>query len=312
MTMKIVFMGTPDFAVPALEGLIEEFGVCAVYTQPDRPKGRGKKLSMSAVKEVALKNNIPVIQPERLRKDQEALDELKKINPDFIIVVAYGQLLPKEVIDLPKYGCINLHASLLPKYRGAAPVNWAIIKGEEKSGNTTMFMDEGLDTGDMLLKSEIEITPNMTAGELHDKLMADGKEMLINTIKGILSESIERTKQPGDCPFYASMLDKEMAAIDWSKSAQEIHNLVRGMNPWPVAHSKYGKDVMKVYETEVLEKSFADAPGTILQVTGEGIIVACGEGSLLVKKIQFPGGKPLYVSEYVKGNAIEKGIILGA
>lgn len=181
--MKIVFMGTPEFAVPSLQAIIDNFEVEAVFTQPDKPKGRGKKISMSPVKELALKHNIKVYQPERLKKEPQIIEELRSIKPDFIIVVAYGQILPKEVIDIPKYACINLHASLLPKYRGAAPINWAIIKGEKKSGNTTMLMDVGLDTGDMLLKQEVTITEDMTAGELHDILMKDGAKLLVETIK---------------------------------------------------------------------------------------------------------------------------------
>ena len=185
--MKIVFMGTPDFAVPSLERLIKEYGVKAVFTQPDKPKGRGKKMAFSPVKEVAVKNNIEVFQPIKLKEDREAIEYLKTLEPDFIIVVAYGQILTKEVLDIPKYGCINLHASLLPMYRGAAPLNWVVVNGEKKSGNTTMLMDVGLDTGDMLLKDEVEITEDMTAGELHDKLMISGADLLVNTIEGMVN-----------------------------------------------------------------------------------------------------------------------------
>ncbi len=249
--MKIVFMGTPDFAVPSLKSLINEFGVEAVFTQPDRPKGRGKKLGMSPVKEVALENNIPVYQPLRLKNEPETIEELKNMEPDFIIVVAFGQLLPKEVLDIPKYGCINLHASLLPKYRGAAPLNWSIIKGEKVTGNTTMLMDVGLDTGDMLLKDEVEITDNMTAGELHDILMERGGELLVRTIKGILNNEITPEKQSDEGTCYASMLNKEIAKIDWSLSAQDIHNLVRGLNPWPVALTSYDDITMKFMKLEL-------------------------------------------------------------
>lgn len=309
--MDIVFMGTPDFAVSSLKGLINEFGVKAVFTQPDKPKGRGKKMAMSPVKEVAIENNIPVFQPEKLKNDVEMLKKLKDMKPDFIIVVAYGQILTQEVLDIPKYGCINLHASLLPRYRGAAPINWAIINGEKESGNTTMFMDVGLDTGDMLLKSHVEITEDMTAGQLHDILMEDGSELLIRTIKSLLEGTITREKQ-GETPTeYAKMLSKDIAKIDWNKTNINIKNLIRGLNPWPIAHTQYNGQSMKVYEAKVLSDSSNREPGYILDVTKEGIKVACREGALLLQMIQFPGGKPMYVSEYIKGHELEKGIILG-
>ncbi len=236
--MKIVFMGTPDFAVPSLEALIEKYGVEAVFTQPDRPKGRGKKMAFSAVKEVAVKHDIKVFQPEKLKDDREAIEYLKELNPDFIIVVAFGQILTKEVLDIPRFGCINLHASLLPMYRGAAPLNWVIINGEKKSGNTTMLMDVGLDTGDMLLKDEVEITENMTAGELHDILMVRGGNLLIETIEGIVNGSLKGIKQEGET-CYAKMLSKNTGKISWNNSALDIHNLIRGLNPWPIAHTTY-------------------------------------------------------------------------
>lgn len=304
--MKIVFMGTPEFAVPSLEKLIETYGVEAVFTQPDRPKGRGKKLAFSAVKEVALKHNIKVFQPEKLKNDLEAKKYLKDLEPDFIIVVAFGQILTKEVLDIPKYGCINLHASLLPMYRGAAPLNWVIINGEKKSGNTTMLMDVGLDTGDMLLKDEIEINQNMTTGELHDKLMISGANLLIKTIEGMIKDEIVPQKQEGDS-CYAKMLNKEIAKIEWNKPASDIHNLVRGLNPWPIAYTIYNNQNMKVYESCVIEEISHKEPGTILSVDKKGIKIACGDKTLLVKKIQFPNGKPLSVEEYINGKSLEIG-----
>lgn len=309
--MNIVFMGTPDFAVPSLESLIREFNVKAVFTQPDRPKGRGKKLAMSPVKDVAIENNIPVYQPERLKNDSESLQLLKDMKPDFIIVVAYGQILTKEVLDIPKFGCINLHGSLLPKYRGAAPVNWAIIDGEKESGNTTMFMDVGLDTGDMLLKSRVEITDDMTAGELHDILMEDGAELLVNTIKGLSNGSVQREKQGETSTDYAKMLDKDVAKIHWNLSAVKIKDFIRGLNPWPIAHTQIEGQSMKVYEAKVLEESFTHESGYIIDVSKDGIKVSCGEGVLLLKTVQFPGGKPMAVSEYIKGHEIKKGLVLG-
>ena len=304
--MKIVFMGTPDFAVPSLEALIEKYGVEAVFTQPDRPKGRGKKMAFSAIKEVAVKHDIKVFQPEKLKDDREAIEYLKEMKPDFIIVVAFGQILTKEVLDIPKYGCINLHASLLPMYRGAAPLNWVVINGEKKSGNTTMLMDVGLDTGDMLLKDEVEITENMTAGELHDILMVRGGNLLIETIEGLANGTVKGIKQEGET-CYAKMLSKETGKISWDKSAKEIHNLIRGLNPWPIAHTTYKDENMKIYESEVLSEDSNKEPGTILSANKSGMRVSCKEGVLLVKKVQFPNGKPLTIEQYINGKDIEVG-----
>lgn len=307
--MKIVFMGTPEFAVPSLRKLVEVHNVECVLTQPDKPKGRGKKMAYSQVKEEALKHNITVYQPIKLKDDREIIEILKELNPDFIIVVAFGQMLTREVLDIPKYGCINLHASLLPMYRGAAPLNWAIINGEKVSGNTTMLMDVGLDTGDMLLKDEVAITENMTCGELHDILSTRGADLLLRTIDGIVNKTIIPEKQKEET-FYAKMLDKKLAHISWNKTAQEIHNLVRGLNPWPIAYSNYSGDRMKIYETEVLYESSNKEPGRILNVDKNGIKVACKEGCLLIKKVQFPNGKPLTIEQYINGHEIEKDIIL--
>ncbi len=304
--MRIVFMGTPDFAVPSLKRLIEEHEVLAVFTQPDRPKGRGKKLAFSPVKEVAVENNIKVMQPEKLKTDREAVEYLKELKPDFIIVVAFGQILTKEVLDIPKYGCINLHASLLPMYRGAAPLNWVVVNGEKKSGNTTMLMDVGLDTGDMLLKDEVEIDENMTAGELHDILMVRGADLLSRTIEGMVNKTITPIKQEGET-CYAKMLNKEIAKIDWSKSAEEIHNLIRGLNPWPIAHTKYNEGTMKIYASTVLNEESSKEPGTILSADKSGMKVSCGKGVLNVIKVQFPNGKPLTVEQYINGNSVEIG-----
>ena len=308
--MNIVFMGTPEFAVPSLEAMISNYNVVGVFTQPDRPKGRGKKLAFSAVKEVAVKHNIDVYQPEKLRNEREYIDKLKELSPDFIIVVAYGQILPKEVLDIPKYACINLHGSLLPKYRGAAPLNWAVIDGEKVSGNTTMIMDVGLDEGDMLLKQEVEITENMTAGQLHDILMVEGGKLLVETIDKFVKGEIVPEKQDGSLSNYASMLSKETGKINWNKTAVEIHNLVRGVNPWPIATTMYGDKVVKIYETTPLEENCNDAPGTILKADNDGLRVATGDKVLLIKKIQFPNKKPLEVKEYLKGNSIEEKVVL--
>lgn len=308
--MNIIFMGTPDFAVPSLKALIEKYGVEAVFTQPDKPKGRGKKLGISAVKKIALEYNIPVFQPVKIKKEPETIDRIREMNPDFIIVVAFGQILPKDVLNIPKYGCINLHASLLPKYRGAAPINWAIINGEKKSGNTTMLMDTGLDTGDMLLKDEVEISEEATFGELHDILMERGSKLLIDTIEGIINGTVKREKQNETNTCYASMLNKEMAKIDWNRSSEEIYNLIRGLNPYPVAYTSYSNDSMKIYKSKILDEKSNLDPGIIINVTKDGIKVSTGNGCLLVDTIQFPGGKPMKVEEYIKGHTIEEGLKL--
>ena len=308
--MKIVFMGTPDFAVPSLKELINKYGVEAVFTQPDRPKGRGKKLAFSPVKEEALKHDIKVYQPEKLKNEKEMIEMLKEMNPDFIIVVAFGQILTKEVLEIPKYGCINLHGSILPMYRGAAPINWAIMNGEKVSGNTTMLMDVGLDTGDMLLKDEVEITDNMTAGELYDILKERGGKLLVDTIEGLVNNTITPEKQ-SDETFYAKMLNKEMAKIDWSKSAKDINNMIRGLNPWPVAHTLYDGSTMKIFESEVINKNSKEENGKIISVSKKGIEVSTGDGILLIKKMQFPNSKPLIVEQYINGHEVNKEFILG-
>jgi methionyl-tRNA formyltransferase len=307
--MNIVFMGTPDFAVPSLKKMVEKYNVAAVLTQPDKPKGRGKKMAYSAVKEEALKHEIPVYQPVKLREDTELINKLNALQPDFIIVVAFGQILPKEVLDIPKFGCINLHGSLLPMYRGAAPIQWAVINGEKISGNTTMLMDIGLDTGDMILKDEVEITDNMTAGELYDILKEKGADLLIQSIEGIANGSLTPEKQ-GNETVYAKPLDKNIGNINWGKSTIEIHNLVRGLNPWPIAYTNYDGEIMKIYETEVLKEETSKEPGTILDVSKKGVKVSCGEGVLIIKKVQFPNGKPLTIEQYINGHNINKGIIL--
>jgi methionyl-tRNA formyltransferase len=307
--MNVVFMGTPDFAVPSLKKLIEKHNVTAVLSQPDKPKGRGKKMAYPPVKEEALKHEIPVYQPIKLKDDRNLINQLKELKPDFIIVVAFGQILTKEVLDIPKYGCINLHASLLPMYRGAAPIQWAVIKGEKVSGNTTMLMDVGLDTGDMILKDEVQITNNMTYGELHDILMIRGADLLIKSMEGIVNGDIALQKQ-SDETFYAKMLDKNIAKIEWNKSSQEIHNLVRGLNPWPIAYTNYEGERMKVYESEALDGECSEEPGTIIDVSKNGLKVACENGILLIKKVQFPNGKPLTIEQYINGHEINKKIIL--
>jgi len=308
--MNIIFMGTPEFSVPTLQKLINEFKVSAVFTQPDRPKGRGKNLAMSAVKQLAVTYNIPVYQPLRLKNNEEMIEKIKNLKPDFIVVVAFGQILPKEVLDIPKYACINLHASLLPKYRGAAPINWCIIDGECKSGNTTMFMDVGLDTGDILLTEEVELSSNITAGELHDILMNSGAQLLVKTINGIVNKKIEPVKQESEFSSYAPKLGKEMAIINWELSNINIHNFIRGLNPWPIAYTHYENIVMKIYKSRVINEQSNKQIGSIIEVSKEGLKVSTGSGVLLIEEIQFPGKKPLKVKDYIIGNMIDEGSIL--
>lgn len=308
--MKVIFMGTPEFSVPALEEIIKNYSVEAVFTQPDRPKGRGKKIAMSAVKEAALKYNIPVFQPERLRNNTEMLEVIKNINPDFIIVIAYGQILPKEILDIPKLGCINVHASLLPRYRGASPINWAIINGEQYTGNTTQFMAEGIDTGDILLQSRIDISPDMNAGDLHDLLMNDGAGLIVKTMRELEKGTIVPKKQQEELSSHVSKLSKELAKIDWSKGCKDIKNLIQGLNPWPIAYTLYNGETMKIFEAEAKCCDIKQKPGIILNVSKNGIEVSAGDGIINMKKIQFPGGKPLIVEEYIKGHKIEEGVDL--
>ena len=307
--MKIVFMGTPDFAVKALESLNEKYDVKAVFTQPDRPKGRGKKLAFSPVKELAVEKGIEVFQPIKLKDEKDMIEKIKSIEPDFMIVVAFGQILTKEILDIPKYGCINLHGSLLPMYRGAAPIQWAIIRGEKVSGNTTMLMNEGLDTGDILLKDEVEISEEMTSGQLFDILKDRGSKLLIDTIEGVAKNEIIPKKQP-DETFYAKMLNKDIAKINWNDSAKNINNLIRGLNPWPIAFTEYNGNKMKIYSAKPLEEVYNKEPGSIISADKEGLKIACLDSSLLVEVIQFPNGKPLKVEQYINGHKFEEDVKL--
>ena len=307
--MRILFMGTPDIAAGCLQKLIDDkFEIIGVVTQPDKPQNRGKKLGMPPVKELALKYDLPVYQPLKAR-DEEFVKTLQELNPDVIVVVAFGQILPKSILDIPKLGCVNVHVSLLPKYRGAAPINWVIINGEEKTGVTTMYMDEGLDTGDMLLVDKVEIPDNMTSGELFDLLKERGSNLLIETLEGIKNNNIVPIKQEGET-CYAKMLDKNIAVINWSDSAENIHNLIRGLNPWPIAYTDYKGQKMKIYESAVLDNKEYSEYGKIIEVNKEGIKVSTGLGTILIKKVQFPNGKPLTVEQYINGHEIEKNILL--
>lgn len=308
--MKIVFMGTPDFAVPCLEEIIHRnHEVQAVVTQPDRPKGRGKKLTPPPVKEKALQYHLPVFQPERV-KEPGCIEELKKLSPDCIVVVAFGQILPKDILDIPPLGCINVHASLLPKYRGAAPIHWAIINGEEVTGVTTMYMDEGLDTGDMILKKEIFIG-DKTAGELHDEMAQEGAKLLGETLRLIAEHKAPRERQREADSSYAPMMDKNLGNIDWSKSARDIYNLIRGVNPWPGAYTTYKGEKFKIWKSKIVYKDCQERPGKIIKVDRSGILVCTGSHMLNIEEIQFPNSRRMTVDAYLRGHVLEENTILG-
>ena len=308
--MKIIFMGTPEFAVPCLDKLIDEgHEIIAVFTQPDKPKGRGKKLLPSPVKEKALAYGIPVFQPNNIKK-LEVINQIESLFPECIVVVAYGQILPKKILELPPFGCINVHASLLPRYRGAAPINWSIIKGEVITGITTMYMDEGLDTGDMILKKTVTIL-DKTAGQLHDELSLVGAEALIETIALIGENKAPRQKQNEKESSYAPMINKSLGKINWGNPSNEIYNLIRGVNPWPTAYTTYKGTVLKVWEASMTGEECNQQPGQILRVNSQGIFVCTGKDVLLIQELQFPNGRRMAVGEYLKGNTIEANTILG-
>lgn len=311
MTVRIVFMGTPDFAVPSLEALIEEnYNVVGVFTQPDRPKGRGKKLAMPPIKEKALEHNLQVFQPSSL-KDIKTVELIKEMNPDVIVVVAYGQILTKEVLEIPALGCINVHGSLLPKYRGAGPIQWAIIHGEKTTGITTMYMEEGLDTGDMILKEEVSIGENETAGELYHRLALVGGDLLKKTLIQIRQGNAPREKQREELSSYAPMLTKELGEIQWHKTAEEIHNLIRGTIPWPMSYTTYLGKTMKIWKSSVMTDEISHEPGKIVEVLKDKIYVATGKDLLVIEEVQFSGGKRLSVKDFLVGNTIEKNVVLG-
>lgn len=307
--MRILFMGTPEFAEVSLKALVEDKrDVVCVITQPDKPKGRGYEMAMPEVKVYALEKNIPVYQPDTL-KDEAILPLLQKYQPDVIIVVAYGKILPEYVLNFPKYGCINIHGSLLPKYRGAAPIQRAVIDGEKVSGVTSMYMEKGLDTGDMLIKRELPIGRETTAGEYHDALAILGGEVLLETLDALSEGSLTPEKQDDSLSTYASQLSKAEGEINWNNTSDEIYNKVRGLNPWPKAFSFIGGKrfvVDFVYKSEQSGKA-----GEVLSADKDGILVACGEGSVLIKEIKVEGKKKMSVEDYLRGHKIEKGTLLG-
>ena len=306
--MKAVFMGTPDFAVPTLQKMVDMgIEITAVVTQPDKAKGRGKKVIYSPVKECALAHDLPVYQPVRIKKDPEFIQTLRDMAPDVIVVVAFGQILPKEVLDIPSLGCVNVHASLLPKFRGAAPIQWAIIDGEKVTGVTTMLMDVGLDTGDMLLKTEVSVDAKETGGSLHDKLAAGG-ELLERTLIGLEAGTIVPEKQDdSQAGEYARMLDKELGHIDFNQPAVVIERLIRGLNPWPSAYTYIDGKTLKIWEAEVLDRNYGCEYGEVAEVTRNSLIIQTGIGALSVKSVQLEGKKRMDISAFLNGYTIEKG-----
>ncbi|SDG69069.1 methionyl-tRNA formyltransferase [Aneurinibacillus thermoaerophilus] len=302
--MRIVFMGTPDFAVPCLQKLAEEkYNIVAVVTQPDRPKGRKKQLTPPPVKEAALKLGIPVLQPEKLKRN--GTEDILAYEPDLIVTAAFGQILPKEIIEYPKYGCINVHASLLPAYRGGAPIHKAIIDGQQETGVTIMYMVEKLDAGDILSQVRVTIEESDNVGTMHDKLSKAGARLLVETIPKLISGEIQPVPQDEARVTYAWNIQRKDERLDWTKSARQLFNQVRGLNPWPVAYTEVDGQVMKVWEAYVLQEDGkgAEEPGTILSVAPEGIDVQTGEGVLRLTRIQPAGKKAMAVADYVRGSA---------
>ena len=310
--MRIVFMGTPDFSVPALKALVEAgHEVAAVVTQPDRPRGRGKELQMTPVKVQALAYGIPVYQPEKV-KDPAFVEILRNLQPEVIVVIAFGQILSRDILDLPPYGCINIHASLLPKYRGAAPIQWAVIDGEKETGVTTMMMDVGLDTGDMLEKTVIPLDPKETGGSLFDKLSQAGGPLILSTLEKLKAGTAVRTPQTDEDSTYAKMLTKSLGQIDWSMEAAAIERLIRGLNPWPSAYTFVHGKTLKIWDADVLkESSDGAAPGQIIRTDPHSLIVAAGEALLSSRELQLEGKKRMDVETFLRGYTIEKGEILG-
>ncbi|SFK96940.1 methionyl-tRNA formyltransferase [Lachnospiraceae bacterium KH1T2] len=307
--MRIIFMGTPDFAVGTLRALHEAgHEIVLAVSQPDRTKGRGKAVSMPPVKECALELGIPVFQPEKV-KTPEAVAELKKYDPDLMVVAAFGQILSKEILEMPKYGCINVHASLLPKYRGAAPIQWSIIDGEEYTGVTIMQMDEGLDTGDMITQAKVKIESDETGGSLFDKLASAGAELCVKTVKMIEDGTAVRTPQ-GEGSTYAKMLSKELGNIDFGKSAAEICRLVRALDPWPSAYSFLNGKMLKIWKAEPCEKEFSEENGTVVEVNKESFLVSCGSGSVKISELQLEGKKRMSVHDFLLGQKCEVGMKL--
>jgi len=306
-------MGTPDFAVPALQVLLHgSYNVVGVVTQPDRPKGRKRVLTPTPVKEEALKHDLPVLQPEKLRHP-DSVEAIRQLAPDLIVTAAYGQILPKSILEMPKYGCINIHASLLPKYRGGAPIHYAVMRGDKVTGVTIMYMETGLDTGDMIAKVEVPIGEDDTTGTMFSKLSVAGAELLKNTLPDLIAGNIEAVKQNDSEAIYSPNISREDEQLDWSKSARDLFNQVRGLNPFPGAFTKWNGEILKVWASTVSthEMGSGAAPGTVVGQTDTGIVVQTGDGQLILTEIQPAGKKAMEVQQFLRGSSIERGTLLG-
>lgn len=309
--MRILFMGTPDFAVASLSALLAAgHEVCGVFTQPDKPKNRGMKLQASPVKEFALAHDIPVFQPVKMR-DGEAMGYIRDLDPELIVVAAYGRILPDDILDYPVHGCINVHSSLLPRYRGAAPINWAILNGDKTTGVTIMHMAAELDAGDIILQGETDIGPDETAPELFDRLAALGGALLVEAVGQIERGEAARTPQTASEVTYAPMLGRELSPMDWTKPAQALHDQVRGLLPWPCATAEFGGVRCKVFSTAVLDGTTDLKPGTVAEAGKDGIVMACGGGSLLrVRELQPDGKKRMAAADFLRGHPLTAGEML--
>lgn len=306
--MRVIFMGTPDFATGTLEEIVlAGHEVVGVVTQPDKPKGRGKTLMPTPVKEVAMKYNLPVYQPKKVR-EPEFVEVLRGLKPDVMVVAAFGQIISKEILEMPKYGCINVHASLLPAYRGAAPIQWAVINGDKESGVTIMQMDEGIDTGDMIEKVVVPIAEDETGGSLFDKLSQAGAKLCVKVLRDLEDGKAVREKQPEESTTpYARMIDKKMGSIDWEKPAKEIEQLIRGLNPWPSAYTRLQGKTLKIWKAEVLLEHSQEAPGQITEVTKDSIVVQTGQGRLKILELQLEGKKRMDAASFLRGYALKEG-----
>lgn len=308
--MKVIFMGTPDFSVGALESIVKAgHEVVLAVTQPDKPKGRGKAMQFPAVKEAALRLGIEVYQPRRVR-EPECIEYLRTFQPEIIIVAAFGQLLPKEILDMPKYGCVNIHASLLPKYRGAAPIQWAVINGERVTGVTTMRMDVGLDTGDMIDQVEVELATDETGGSLFDRLSIAGAKLCVETMQRIEDGTAVYTKQNEEEATHTKMIHKKFGKIDWNMSAVEIERLIRGLNPWPSAYTQLDGKTLKIWQAEVLDCGDVSMAGHVLKANGKELWIQTGDGILSLQEVQLEGKKRMAVADFLRGYKILEGTIL--
>ncbi len=309
--MKIIFMGTPDFSTGVLERIIEAgHEVTAVVTQPDKPKGRGHEMQFPPVKEIALKHHLQVLQPKKIR-DPEVIAQLKEIPADLCVVVAFGQIIPKEILEMKKYGCINVHASLLPAYRGAAPIQWAVVDGLKETGVTIMQMDTGLDTGDMLAKVVVPLDEKETGGSLFDKLSVAGAKLCVETIELIEAGKVVPQKQGETTTEYAKMITKDLGKIDFSKSAAEIERLIRGFNPWPSAYTRLGGKTLKIWAADVLDEEYEGALGEIIKVSKNEICVKTGKGTLAIRELQLEGKKRMDTAAFLRGFDLQSGVLLG-